>query len=408
MATQTITIPASTLFADTDSQKRYDTNDADSIELNRDLYTYITDMSITRWTRRFIAETDPDGFEFRMILGRSGTWPTGQMGDDLDPEWETNGSALAFAQGSFSVTGVPGPDHPDNFLQDSGETYRWIVAGDIATALEQFFFTDLDTSADFQMTFSTDAEGAHSVALGAANWSFDVPTLSFDHDQAHMRTLAAAAWSFDVPQLQRTHGRTTQNYQRTLGAASWSFRAELFLPAPAVPVVSAMLQWVRSLRLPWTEIERRLALTEAIADVMQRPVDEAGIALRELWPATCRAETLQVWGEVLELPQREGETAADWRRRLARRRREPVGESGWIKDEVQRITGDDPPRVIEFPRQGMRWGYSRWGDVRWGIGPLLIVGVEPEHRAAVELALENGTEVEMGINYVSPAVFDAI
>ena len=155
MAEQTITIPASTLFNDTDSQKRYDTNDADSIELNRDLYTYITDMSITRWTRRFIAETDPDGFEFRMILGRSGTWPTGQMGDDLDPEWETNGSALAFAQGAFSVTGVPGPDHPDNFLQDSGETYRWIVAGDVATALTQFFFTDLDTSADLEVTFRT-------------------------------------------------------------------------------------------------------------------------------------------------------------------------------------------------------------------------------------------------------------
>ena len=46
MAEQTITIPASTLFADTASQKRYDTNGEDAVELNRDLYTYVTDASI--------------------------------------------------------------------------------------------------------------------------------------------------------------------------------------------------------------------------------------------------------------------------------------------------------------------------------------------------------------------------
>ena len=148
------TIPASTLINDTDSQKRYDTNGDDAVELDRELYTYITDTSIFRFTRRLIFMTSTDGFEFRMILGRSGTWPTGQQNDDLDPEWETNVAALGFSQGTNSVEMVPGPNHPDNFLQDSGETYRWIIpTGDVATACVQFFFTDLDTSADLTITF---------------------------------------------------------------------------------------------------------------------------------------------------------------------------------------------------------------------------------------------------------------
>ena len=191
------------------------------------------------------------------------------------------------------------------------------------------------------------------------------------------------------------------------GGLIGSLEADADVVDPPDPT-TAMKAYLLRLRLPWSDIERRWGITCAIADVMQKPVDSAGVALRELWPATCRPETLAMWGAVLGLPQRAGETAAEWRRRLVRWRSEPVGTSGWILDEAKRITGVDPPRVIEFPRQGMRLGYDRLGSARLGGGPSLTVGVAPADRAELAAALEAGVPPDVGINYLEPAVFDAI
>ena len=103
-----------------------------------------------------------------------------------------------------------------------------------------------------------------------------------------------------------------------------------------------------------------------------------------------------------------GETATEYRERVANRKREPVGTSGWVRDEVQRITGDDPPRVIELPREGLRLGYSPLGTSRLGAGPSLTIGVAPEYLEEVKAVLEKGVSPRVGINYVSIAVFDSI
>ena len=100
--------------------------------------------------------------------------------------------------------------------------------------------------------------------------------------------------------------------------------------------------------------------------------------------------------------------ATEYRERVANRKREPVGTSGWVRDEVQRITGDDPPRVIELPREGLRLGYSPLGTSRLGAGPSLTIGVAPEHLAELKAVLEKGVSPRVGINYVSIAVFDSI
>ena len=117
------------------------------------------------------------------------------------------------------------------------------------------------------------------------------------------------------------------------------------IAAPAAPADTAMWAWVRSLHIPWIDnlsLPNRRLLAKGFADVMQHVVDDANAALQELWPATCSPAMLAVWGEVFTRPRRDGETAAEWRQRLVTWRAEPVGTSGWVRDEVERITGDDP------------------------------------------------------------------
>ena len=105
-------------------------------------------------------------------------------------------------------------------------------------------------------------------------------------------------------------------------------------------------------------------------------------------------------GQNSTAPAAYGETGTEYRERVANRKREPVGTSGWVRDEVQRITGDDPPRVIELPREGLRLGYSPLGTSRLGAGPSLTIGVAPEHLAEVKAVLEKGVSPRVGINYV--------
>ena len=191
-------------------------------------------------------------------------------------------------------------------------------------------------------------------------------------------------------------------------AGSLEADAELFTP-PAPP--TAMERWLRSLLLPWDELTGRWATALALADTFQGLIDAAEQARHEWSPVTCRTATLPAWGRVLGRPRRAGESTADYRRRLALWRREAVGTSGWVLDEVQRITGEATPRVIEFPREGFVFGESSFGaddGARFGIGPSLIVGVEPTDRAAVEAALEGGVPPDVAIDYLSTDVFDAI
>ena len=53
-------------------------------------------------------------------------------------------------------------------------------------------------------------------------------------------------------------------------------------------------------------------------------------------------------------------------------------------------------------------GHGRVGFKRIGAGPSLTVGVDPTMREALAAVLEAGVPPDVGINYLSPAVFDAI
>ena len=382
MAEQTVTLPASTIVTDTGTQKRWDLNSGDAILIGTDFNRagYVG----ANWLRRIIFEADADGFEFRMILAPTTTIGVSNAGDDLAVEWETNVAALGVAQGANSVPSIPGPNHPDNFLADSSETYRWIIpTGAVATACDDFFFTDLDTSADMSLTFRTPDDTLRAVGVLTGGL---------------VGSIVAAAQLGALPL--EAAGTLT-------GGLTGSIRGAAELVDVVVPD-TPMKAHVRGLNLPWAHLPRRWAVTCTIADLVQRVVDSTGVALRELWPATCRPAMLAAWGGVLRRPQRAGETAAAYRTRVATWRAEPVGTSGWVRDEVERVTGDDPPRVLEFPRDGLKIGYDAVGGARIGGGPSLTVGVEPADRAAVEATLEAGVPPDVGINYLEPSVFDAI
>ena len=193
------------------------------------------------------------------------------------------------------------------------------------------------------------------------------------------------------------------------GGLVGSIEADAELYTEPLPI-GAVRQWLERLRLPWADLPERWALTKFQADLAQRLVNESSLALREWSPLTCRPQTLQTWGETLRRPQRDGETVLEYRVRLLTYRNELVGTSGWVRDEVQRVTGDDPPRVFEFPRDGLRLGYDRLGVGRLGGGPSpsLTIGVEPVNRAAVEAVLEPGVAPRVSINYFDPTVYDDI
>ena len=210
MAEQTITISAARLVTDSDTQKRWDFSGDNAILIDEEL----RDTSgFDRFLRRLICETDSNGFEFRMIMGRTGTWPTGTGGDDLATEWEDSEDALGFSQGSNEVASVPGPNYSGNYQRDTADTYIWIIAtGSVATACESFFFTDLDTSADFSLTFRTPTAGpvAHAIDGGDISWVFDLPVPTATHVTAagtidHEVSGGDINWLFNLPRPTATH-----------------------------------------------------------------------------------------------------------------------------------------------------------------------------------------------------------
>lgn len=166
-------------------------------------------------------------------------------------------------------------------------------------------------------------------------------------------------------------------------------------------------EYLVSLRFPWAEIPARWRQSLGMAAVFQRLAKSCVTATREWFVMTCRPGTLGTYAGFLARPRRDGESAEDHRERLVRWRHEPVGSSGWVRDEVRRITGTE--RVIEFPRQGMRFGYTaRFGTARFGAGPSLTVGVTDLDQAEVDRSLQYGVDPVAGINYLPPVTFDRI
>ena len=200
-------------------------------------------------------------------------------------------------------------------------------------------------------------------------------------------------------------GGTPLDARATLtGGLTGGITAAAVLLDAAQPI-SSMKLWLIALLLPWDELPERWATACAIAVAFDGMIAAGTMASHEWSPVTCRSTTLATWGETLKRPQRDSESINDYRVRLATWRSEPVGTSGWVREQVLRITGAE--RVIEFPREGFIGGYSSLPS-RFGAGPVFAVGVAAAQRAALEAVLEPGVESTCGIQYIDPDVFDVI
>ena len=213
MAEQSFTIEAARISTDTTTQKRWFW-DGDEATLLID--PAIAGSITPRLIRRFLARTDGNGFWFRLLLSPLADTPVNQQDDDLSVGWETYVEALGVEQGVSIVGAIPGPDHPDNFLRDPSDTYTWIIpSGGVATACETFFFTDLDTSADFTLTLRTPG-----VDAGDVSWTFAVSEPTITKRTAYAVDAGDASWTFAV--VQPTITKRTA-YAVDAGNASWAF-----------------------------------------------------------------------------------------------------------------------------------------------------------------------------------------
>ena len=317
---------------------------------------------------------------------------------------------------SFATISVPGmtdlvlagPNNPNVADQDTNEPYQWIPGG---------------TYDNGAITYNLLA--APHPAAGLAGWVGDfLTTYAADNTVRATLTLDDGVGGTTPTDLEAAGSLTGGLTGSIVGAArlsalpleaageltgglSGSIQGAAALVDP-VMAPSAMEGWLRSLLLPWDELTGRWATALALADTFQGLIDAAEQARHEWSPVTCRTATLPAWGRVLGRPRRTGESTADYRRRLALWRAEAVGTSGWVRDEVERITGVDPPRVLEFPRDGLVVGHGRVGVKRIGAGPSLTVGVEPTMRESLAAVLEAGVPPDVGINYLEPSVFDTL
>ena len=335
------------------------------------------------------------------------------------------------ANGVFLYAGT----HVDGHLVLNGGTIR--NAGTLVDAGLTLQSVGLGVQSNAKVDGSIGGTTDYAVDAVAAAFSFAVPQPTVTRAKAIIHTVDAdpAVFTFAVPEPEIVHTGTSV-YAVDAAPATFGFHVPrprvtyyspvthgvnavaatfvFHVPQPRITTTgeaathSAMRLWLFALLLPWDQIPERWATAIALAETKQALVDAAGQAEREWSPVTCRTQSLPTWGRILRRPRRDGESTADYRVRLATWRAEPVGTSGWIRDEVQRATGDDPPKVIEFPRDGLKWGDGRWGDKRYGVGPSLTVGVEPVDRTAVETALEPGVPPRVEITYLDPTVFDDI
>ena len=335
-------------------------------------------------------------------------------GDELNEQWESYSAALVISAGGTTWT-FAGPANTQNSDRDSGEPYGWVTSNSVVDAFITAY--EAKTDAEKAATIITLDDGvavaSHEVTPSTqVGWSFALPQPTVRHTRGHFVSPSSPVeWSFELPEASIDHGRLSGTDHEVVpsAAVAWSFALPQIPLAPDVPPgLSDMRLWLERLRLPWENLPERWKLTTFQTDLAQRLVDESSLALREWSPLTCRPQTLQTWGETLRRPQRDGETVDAYRVRLLTYRNEPVGQSGWVRDEVERVTGDDPPKVIEFPRDALKWGDGRWGAKRWGVGPSLTVGVEPAGRAAVEEVLTPGVPPKVEITYLEPTLFDTV
>ena len=339
-------------------------------------------------------------------------------GDELNEQWESYSAALVISAGGTTWT-FAGPANTQNSDQDAGEPYGWVTSADAVNA----FITAYEAKTDVQKdatTITLDdgvAVASHEVTPSTpVGWSFALPQPTVRHTRGHFVSPSSPVeWSFELPEASVDHGRLSGTDHAVVPSSpvAWAFALPQVGVAhvPLVPDVvpdSAMVRWLRSLLLPWDELTGRWATALALADTFQGLIDAAEQARHEWSPVTCRTATLPAWGRVLGRPRRTGESTPDYRRRLALWRSEPVGTSGWVRDEITRITGDDPPKVLEFPRDGLVVGHGRVGVKRIGAGPSLTVGVDPTMREALAAVLEAGVPPDVGITYLSPSIFDTL
>lgn len=146
MATQTITVAVAALDSNTSSSKRWEW--APTLDLD----DFLEPAGTTRSLFRLIVRNNagPDNIQLRMFIDANAD------GSDLAEAWELDPAGLTFTQGANSVT-IPGPAHADNAAADATERYFWSPPSAMATEVSDFFFTDLDTSAEWRITFRVSA-----------------------------------------------------------------------------------------------------------------------------------------------------------------------------------------------------------------------------------------------------------
>ena len=218
----------------------------------------------------------------------------------------------------------------------------------------------------------------------------------------HRRDAGPVAVAYTVPPAEITYARGPRSFAVDADPVSVEYFVHIALVTHVSVAAPPIVKWLRLVGLPWSNIARRWKIAEAQGRVMQRLITAGGHAMREWWPLTARPAGLATWGRTVRRPQRTGETGTEYRERVANRKREPVGTSGWVRDEVQRITGDDPPRVIELPREGLRLGYSPLGTSRL-VRRRAVADYRRRSRDISQKSkavLEKGVSPRIGINYV--------
>ena len=100
-------------------------------------------------------------------------------GQDLVDDWEDRLDAIVLSQGANSVT-IPGPNNSTNQVSDPTEKYFWTPNAATVLAVEQFIFTDLDTSADMSVEMRTAGSGTVVPSALSGRISTGEPTVRGD------------------------------------------------------------------------------------------------------------------------------------------------------------------------------------------------------------------------------------
>ena len=100
-------------------------------------------------------------------------------GQDLVDDWEDRLDAIVLSQGANSVT-IPGPNNSTNQVSDDTEKYFWTPNAATVLAVEQFIFTDLDTSADMSVELRTAGSGTVVPSALSGRISTGEPTVRGD------------------------------------------------------------------------------------------------------------------------------------------------------------------------------------------------------------------------------------